>query len=100
VLASKLIILVIVFFLTSVVSVVTGSTSLITVPVMIEFGIDPHVAVATNMMALVFMSVGGTLPFARTGVIERRLLPASIVLTLVQHSVRSYCSAFLCGHFS
>lgn len=85
--ASKLIILVIVFFLTSVVSVVTGSTSLITVPVMIEFGIDPHVAVATNMMALVFMSVGGSLPFVRTGVLQRRLLPVTVVLTLLGSAV-------------
>src|ERR1035438_3408984 len=81
--ASKLLSLVLIFFFTSLISVVTGSTSLITVPVMIEFGIDPHIAVATNMMALIFMSLGGSLSFARTGVIERRLLPASIVLTLV-----------------
>jgi hypothetical protein len=79
----KLLILVAVFLLTSVISVVTGSTSLITVPVMIAVGIEPHVAVATNMMALILMSAGGSLPFARKGVIERRLLPASIVLTLI-----------------
>jgi uncharacterized protein len=59
---SKLLILVLIFFLTSLISVVTGSTSLITVPVMIEFGVDPHVAFATNMMALIFMSLGGSLP--------------------------------------
>ena len=81
--ASKLLILVAIFFLTSVISVVTGSTSLITVPVMIEFGIDPHVAVATNMMALIFMSLGGSLPFARKGVVERRVLSLSIALTVV-----------------
>jgi uncharacterized protein len=81
--ASKLAILVAVFFVTSVISVVTGSTSLITVPVMIAFGIEPHVALATNMMALIFMSAGGSLPFAHKGAIERRLLPVSIVLTLV-----------------
>jgi uncharacterized protein len=79
----ELLILVAVFFLTSVVSVVTGSTSLITVPVMIALGIEPHVAVATNMMALIFMSAGGSLPFAQKGVIERRLLPVSIGLTVV-----------------
>ncbi len=50
--------LVTMFFLTSVISVVTGSTSLITVPVMIALGIEAHVAVATNMLALTFMSVG------------------------------------------
>jgi uncharacterized membrane protein YfcA len=46
--ARKLLILVAIFFLTSLIGVVTGSTSLITVPVMIEFGIDPHVAVARS----------------------------------------------------
>jgi uncharacterized protein len=81
--ASKLLILVAIFFLTSLISVVTGSTSLITVPVMIEFGIDPHVAVATNMMALIFMSLGGSLPFARKGVVARRVLPLSITVTVV-----------------
>lgn len=81
--ASKLLTLVVVFFLTSLVSVVTGSTSLITVPVMIELGIDPHVAVATNMMALIFMSLGGSLPFARKGVLTgRRVLSLCIVLTV------------------
>jgi uncharacterized membrane protein YfcA len=85
--ASKLAILVAVFFLTSLISVVTGSTSLLTVPVMIAVGVEPHVAVATNMMALIFMSVGGSLPFARKGVIERRLLPVSIVLTLVGSAI-------------
>jgi uncharacterized membrane protein YfcA len=80
---SRLAILVLVFFLTSVISVVTGSTSLITVPVMIEFGIEPHVAVAANMMALIFMSLGGSLPFARKGVLDRRILPLSVVLTLI-----------------
>jgi uncharacterized membrane protein YfcA len=71
------------FFLTSVISVVTGSTSLITVPMMIAVGIEPHVAVATNMMALIFMSLGGSLPFAQKGVIERSLLPITIGLTVV-----------------
>jgi hypothetical protein len=30
---------------------------------MIALGIEAHVAVATNMQALTFMSVGGSLPF-------------------------------------
>lgn len=74
--------LIIVFFLTSVVSVVTGSTSLITVPVMISFAIEPHAAIATNMLALTFMSVGGALPFARRKIIALNRLPALIALTL------------------
>ena len=83
----NLLILIAIFFLTSLISVVTGSTSLITVPVMIAFGIEAHVAVATNMMALIFMSLGGSLPFAQKGVIERRLLPVSIVLTLIGSTI-------------
>jgi hypothetical protein len=47
---AKLLTLVAVFFLTSIVSVVTGSTSLITVPVMISFGMEPRIAIATNML--------------------------------------------------
>jgi uncharacterized membrane protein YfcA len=72
-----------VFFFTSVISVVTGSTSLITVPVMIALGIEAHVAVATNMLALTFMSVGGSLPFVGRGVLSRSRLLPSVVLTII-----------------
>jgi uncharacterized protein len=72
-----------IYFFTAVISVVTGGTSLITVPVMMEFGIDPRVAVATNMLALTFLSLGGTLPFLRTPRIPRKRLPVLVGLTLV-----------------
>jgi len=75
--------LVIVFFFTAVISVVTGGTSLITVPVMMQCGMNPHVAVATNMLALTFLSFGGTLPFIKGRVISRPRLPALLTLTLV-----------------
>lgn len=78
-----LVILIAVFFFTSILSVITGSTSLITVPVMIAFGIEPHRAVATNMLALTFMSVGGALPFMRANVIKTGRLPALALITLV-----------------
>lgn len=80
--ALSLVVLVLLFFLTSVVGVVTGSNSLITVPAMFLFGIDPRVAVATNMFGLTFMAVGGTLPFLGKGAIERRRLPLLIALTV------------------
>ena len=86
----KLVIVAVVFLLTSSISVVTGSTSLITVPVLIAFGIEPHVAVATNMLALVFMSAGGSLPFAKKGVIERRILPLGISLTVLGSAVGAF----------
>jgi uncharacterized membrane protein YfcA len=81
--SETLILLVVVFFATSVLSVVTGSTSLITVPVMIGLGIEPHVAIATNMLALTFMSVGGSLPFMGNGVVRKKGLAFSIGLTVV-----------------
>ncbi len=71
------------FFLTSVVGVVTGSNSLIAVPAMFQFGIDPRVAVATNMFGLTFMAAGGTLPFLGKGTIDRKRLPLLIALTLL-----------------
>jgi uncharacterized membrane protein YfcA len=77
-----LVVLVVVFFLTSVVGVMTGSNSLITVPVMFQFGIDPREAVATNMFGLTFMAVGGTLPFLGKGTIDKQRLPALVALTL------------------
>jgi len=71
-----------IFLTTSAISVVTGSTSLITVPAMFQFHIDPRTAVATNMFALTFMSVGGALPFLRGQAIDRKRLPLLIALTL------------------
>lgn len=78
-----MLVLVAVFFLTSGVSVITGSTSIVTVPVMFHLGLDPRVAVATNMFALTFMSIGGAIPFLQNNVINLRRLPALIALTLV-----------------
>lgn len=72
-----------IFLLTSIISVIAGSTSLITVPVMLEFGVEPRAAIATNMLALTVMSIGGTLPFIGKKVIDTKRLPLLIVLTLV-----------------
>ncbi|MDZ8184413.1 MAG: sulfite exporter TauE/SafE family protein [Nostoc sp. ChiSLP02] len=79
----QLILLVAIFFITSVISVITGSTSLITVPVMLQFSIEPRTALATNMLALTFMSVGGTLPFIGKKIIDYNRLPIIIFLTVV-----------------
>ena len=75
--------LVVIFFLTSAISVVTGSTSLITVPAMFQFHIEPRTALATNMFALTFMSIGGTLPFLRSPDMNRERLPMLVSLTLI-----------------
>lgn len=80
---SNLILLTLLFLLTSIVGVVTGSNSLITVPVMFQFGIDEKVAVATNMFGLTFMAIGGTIPFARRGAVAFRKLTPLLILTIV-----------------
>ncbi|MGF1517554.1 MAG: sulfite exporter TauE/SafE family protein [Nodosilinea sp.] len=72
-----------VFFFTSAVSMVTGSTSLITVPVLLQVGVEPQVAIATNMAALTLMSVGATFSFVGQGKLDTRRAPWLIGLTLV-----------------
>ena len=84
---SSLITLIVLFFLTSIVGVVTGSNSLITVPVMFQFGVDPRVAVATNMFGLTFMNVGATLPFLRQNIIEYKKIAPLVVLTLISSAI-------------
>src|SRR5688500_17243219 len=81
--SGELILLTLLFFATSVIGVVTGSNSLITVPVMFQFGIDEKIAVATNMFGLTFMAAGGTVPFVRQGRISAAKLSPMILLTVV-----------------
>lgn len=95
--AYALIVLIIVFFLTSVIGVVTGSNSLIAVPVMFQFGIDPRVAVATNMFGLVFMSIGGTIPFLRQGKIEFGRVSPLIAITIVGSALGAAIVGFITG---
>ena len=84
---NALILLIILFFLTSIVGVVTGSNSLITVPVMFQFGIDPRIAVATNMFGLTFMNIGATIPFLRRGIIDKKKVTPLIFITLVASAI-------------
>lgn len=85
--SSELGILILLFFVTSAVGVVTGSNSLITVPVMFQFGIDPKVAVATNMFGLTFMNVGATIPFLRQKAIDRKKVTPLIAITIVASAI-------------
>lgn len=82
-----LVILIILFFVTTAVGVVTGSNSLITVPVMFQFGIDARAAVATNMFGLVFMSVGASIPFLRQRKVNIGKVSPMIFLTIVGSAV-------------
>ena len=77
------ILIILLFFFTSLIGVVTGSNSLITVPAMFQLGIDEKVAVATNMFGLVFMAVGGAIPFIRKGTVDVRRLTPLIAITII-----------------
>lgn len=78
-----LILLIAVFFVTSAIGVVTGSNSLIAVPVMFQIGIPAKNAIATNMFALVFMSLGGAIPFLRKGRVDLGKISPLLIITAI-----------------
>lgn len=84
---AALVILVTVFFVTCAIGVVTGSNSLINVPMMFQLGIEPRVAVATNMFGLTFWSIGSVLPFIGKDVFDKRRMPWLLILTLAGSAV-------------
>jgi uncharacterized protein len=92
-----LLVMIVVFFLTSVVGVVTGSNSLIAVPLMFQFGIDPRVAVATNMFGLTFMSIGGSIPFLRHGKIDFAKIAPLLAITVVASAVGAAIVGLITG---
>ena len=85
--AVQLFFLIVLFFVTSAIGVVTGGNSLITVPVMFELGIDEKTAVATNMFGLTFMAIGGAIPFVRKGDVNFRKISPMIVLTIIGSAI-------------
>lgn len=92
---ASLILLIALFFITSAIGVVTGSNSLITVPVMFQFGIEPRVAVATNMFGLTFMSIGATIPFIRQKTIDYKKVSPLVVLTVVGSALGALLVGFI-----
>jgi uncharacterized membrane protein YfcA len=80
----------------SAIGVVTGSNSLVTVPVMFQFGIEPKIAVATNMFGLTFMNIGATLPFLKKDIIEYKKVTPLIGLTLIASAL----GALLVGYIT
>lgn len=93
---NALTLLIVLFFIMSAIGVVTGSNSLVTVPVMFQFGIDPKVAVATNMFGLTFMNIGATLPFLKKDLIEYKKVAPLVLITLVASAI----GALLVGLFT
>jgi len=62
---------------------------------MFQFGIDEKVAVATNMFGLVFMAVGGTIPFLRRDTIEYRKISPLVILTVVSSALGAALVGFI-----
>lgn len=50
---------------------------------MFQFGIEPKVAIATNMFGLLFMSIGATIPFLKKDLLDRKRLTPLVLLTLI-----------------
>ncbi len=92
---ADLVLLALLFFATSVVGVVTGSNSLITVPAMFQFGVPSKVAVATNMFGLTFMAIGGTLPFVRQKAIDYKKVSPLILLTIAGSAIGAVLVNFI-----
>lgn len=95
--AVSLVILIILFLVTSAIGVVTGSNSLVTVPVMFQFGIDEKGAVATNMFGLTFMAIGASIPFVRAGKVDFRQVTPLIVLTMIGSAIGALLVGLLTG---
>lgn len=83
------------FFIASAVGVVTGGNSLVTVPVMFQFGIDPKIAVATNMFGLTFMNIGATIPFLRRGAIDKKKVTPLVLITVVASAIGAVLLVFI-----
>lgn len=73
----------VVAFATSVVGVVTGGNSLVTVPALIALGMPSRQAVATNMFAVTFLALSGWIRFARSGRIRWDVTLPLVPITLV-----------------
>jgi uncharacterized membrane protein YfcA len=84
---TTLIVLILVFFLTSAIGVVTGSNSLIAVPAMFQAGVETKTAVATNMFGLTFMAIGAAIPLVRERRVDYKAVSPMIGLTLVSSCI-------------
>lgn len=78
----------IISFVVSIFSVSVGGTSLITVPVLISLGMTSKVAVATNMFALIFLSISGAAVF-------RKEMKATHVKMIIIFSILTLCGSLL-----
>ena len=91
----QILILVVIVFATSIVGAITGAMSLVNVPVLMMMGIAPRVAVATNMFAVTFLTIGATLRFRREKLTSSPLLVPLCLLTLITSAIGAQLTAVL-----
>ena len=94
----QLLILVPVFFVTSCVSFVTGSTSVITVPVMFQFGIDPRDAEDNGLRAP--LAMGGSFALGSFVPIFAFLMPFSMHVSTVMALIFAVIALFAVGYYA
>ncbi len=101
----------VVAFVVSIFGVSVGGTSLITVPALISLGMSPKDAIATNMFALIFLSVSGAVRF-RTQMEARHytmlfflslltvcgsLIGAHLVLSIEKQTLEKIIAIMICA---
>ncbi|HEY4394804.1 MAG TPA: sulfite exporter TauE/SafE family protein, partial [Polyangia bacterium] len=74
---------------------ITGGNSLINVPLMIMVGMTPRQAVATNIFAVVFMTVSASARFARTWRPHAGLLAPLGILTVITGALGAHIAVKL-----
>src|SRR5258707_8199754 len=83
----QILVLSLLMVMTGAVGAITGGNSLINVPIMIMVGMSTRQAVATNMFAVLFMTISATARFAKSGLISARLAWPLCVLTAVSSAL-------------
>jgi hypothetical protein len=84
---TQVVVLTLIMVATGAIGAITGGNSLINVPLMIMVGMSSREAVATNMFAVVFMTISSTVRFARDKLISARLALPLCALTAVSSAV-------------
>ena len=74
-------------FAVSIVSASVGGTALIMVPLLVAFGLEPRVAIASNKFAIMFLSLAATLRFRRSVPLPPARVTALLALPVVVGSV-------------
>jgi uncharacterized membrane protein YfcA len=93
---TQIAILFVAMLLTGAIGAITGGNSLINVPILIAFGMSARGAVATNMFAVIFMTVSATARFVQSGLLQHRSLVTLCLIT----AVTSTLGALLTVHLS